>query len=164
MDAADATKAEHVRPHCGEEALGHRPCGMLRSVEEQDDLVIDTRDGIGAAKIATNKHGKFPQERGRADVARFAAHGVNALHERRTHNDTAHCGRLAGQDGQLVERNLSREIVGGNKRAGQRPSRVGGGATRPDRERRNVALRTVGRRLPTPQDAAPTSLNGLLPP
>ena len=142
-----------MRPHGREEPFGDGGRRQRRSVDQEDQFVAHRGDSIDAAQVAANEQRELAQQRGRARVADVRAYDVHAIRERGAHDDAACHGGEAGMHRELLEWQLTGEIVCGDEWTDQRRVVVGG-VTGAHLTQRVSASHTVDRIGPSPQAAA----------
>lgn len=123
MRTPPSPNGEHVGAHCSEQPFRHRRRRECRRIEQKDQFVIISGDGVYAAEVAANEQRELAQQSGGSGLADLAPDVVDPLGERRADDNSPRSGCGAREGRQLVERELTSEIVSGNGRADRRSGR-----------------------------------------
>src|SRR5258706_15493548 len=110
---------ENVRANRGQQPLGDGRGGHCRTLEQQDQFVVNGRNRVRAAEIASHEQRELAQQRSGAGSAEFVPYDVDALRERGADDHAAGAGRDASLLRELLEGELTSEIVWWNERADQ---------------------------------------------
>jgi len=115
----DTGGREEMPAHRRQQALSHRLGGRRGLIEQQNELVIEQCNGVGAPQNAAHQQRDLSQQRRSADVTQLRSGALKTVHLRGTDDDTVPRGERIRLRRQLLGRELPCEIVCRGERADQ---------------------------------------------